>query len=49
MNNPDLNIYDYILVDEAQDVNLCMLDIVLKQKTKKVFIGDSFQQIYQWR
>lgn len=49
LNNPDLNIYDYILVDEAQDVNLCMLDIVLKQKTKKVFIGDSFQQIYQWR
>lgn len=41
--------YDYILVDEAQDINLCMLGIILNQKTKKVFIWDSFQQIYQWR
>lgn len=46
---PDLTHFDYILVDEAQDINGCMLDIILKQKTKKVFIWDSFQQIYQWR
>ncbi len=49
LSKTDLSQFDYILVDEAQDVNGCMLDIILKQKTKKVFIWDSFQQIYQWR
>lgn len=49
LSKPNLRQFDYILIDEAQDVNGCMLDIILKQKTKKVFIWDSFQQIYQWR
>lgn len=44
--------YDYILVDEAQDLNPTMLDIVFIQKSNKtnlVFIGDSFQKIYGFR
>ncbi len=42
--------YDYILVDEAQDINACVIDIVLNQaKAKKVFIGDTYQSIYKFR
>ncbi|WCB48179.1 AAA family ATPase (plasmid) [Nitratidesulfovibrio vulgaris] len=40
--------YDYILVDEAQDVTDAMINIVLKQRAKKIFIGDPYQQIYAW-
>ncbi len=49
LSNPNLAYFDYILIDEAQDINWCMLDIILNQETKKIFIWDSFQQIYQWR
>lgn len=38
----------YVLIDEAQDVTDCMIDIVLSQHSHKIFIGDSFQQIYAW-
>ncbi|ULO03816.1 UvrD-helicase domain-containing protein [Campylobacter sp. RM12651] len=49
LSNPKLD-YDYILVDEAQDINECVTDIVLQQNnSKKVFIGDSFQSIYSFR
>jgi len=41
--------YDYILVDEAQDLTDCVIDIVRKQPAKKVFVGDSHQQIYGWK
>lgn len=42
--------FDYILVDEAQDLNPVMIDIILREeKGKKVFVGDSYQSIYQWR
>lgn len=41
--------YNYILVDEAQDSNEVMLDIVLRQKSKKVFVGDRHQEIYAFR
>ena len=41
---------DYILLDEAQDTAPVMLDI-LKQQSHAllVFVGDSNQQIYDWR
>ena len=49
LTKPQLNA-DYILVDEAQDINDCIIDIILNQKhTKKVFIGDSYQSIYGFR
>lgn len=40
---------DIILIDEAQDLNDCVVDIILKQKATKIFIGDSFQSIYGFR
>ena len=49
LSSPDLNNYDFILIDESQDINWVMLDLILKQNTKKVFIWDSYQQIYSWR
>lgn len=44
--------YDFILVDEAQDLNPTMFDIIVTQrqnKTTLVLIGDSYQKIYGFR
>jgi F-box protein 18 (helicase) len=41
--------YDIVLFDEAQDANPAMTDIVLRQAARKVFVGDSHQQIYGFR
>ena len=44
--------YDYVFVDEAQDLNKTQLEIVasaLKSNGKLVAIGDSFQAIYSFR
>jgi superfamily I DNA/RNA helicase len=41
--------YDIILVDEAQDTSGVMLSIVDRQPAQKVFVGDTFQQIYAFR
>lgn len=40
---------DYLLVDEAQDLNPVLLGIIDKQKAQIVAVGDSHQQIYEWR
>jgi F-box protein 18 (helicase) len=48
LSNPELK-YDYILFDEGQDASAAMLDVFLKQKTTKVIVGDTNQQIYSWR
>jgi hypothetical protein len=49
MKKPVLKDYDYILVDEAQDVNGCMLDITENQTCQIVYVGDQYQQIYSFR
>lgn len=50
LSEPFLQQYNYILLDEAQDANDCVIDIIMQQyRAKKVFIGDTFQQIYGWR
>lgn len=50
LSNPDLSsIYDFILFDECQDANPVLLDILLKQKCQKIYVGDEHQQIYSWR
>lgn len=42
--------YDIIYFDESQDGNPVMLDVIMNQKhCKIVYVGDSFQSIYQWR
>jgi len=48
MNSPTLN-YDFLLVDEAQDLSPVMLEILDNFKGQKVLVGDSNQQIYSWR
>lgn len=50
LEEPYLSNYNYILLDEAQDANDCVIDIILQQsRSRKVFIGDTYQQIYGWR
>lgn len=42
--------YDFILIDEAQDITDCVISIIMNQyDTRKVFVGDPFQQIYGWK
>lgn len=48
MKKPKLE-YDTILVDEIQDCTLCQMDIVNRQKCKKILVGDIHQQIYKFR
>jgi len=40
--------YDGIIVDEAQDINELMYAIVKQQNTKKIFVGDPDQSIYEY-
>lgn len=40
---------DYILVDESQDLPACFLDILQQQESLVILVGDSAQQIYEWR
>lgn len=48
-SNPEIKNIDTILVDECQDQSQCFIDFVLKQKCKKIFVGDQNQAIYQYR
>lgn len=43
--------YDYIIVDESQDLNEATIDIILSQGqgAKKVFVGDKHQEIYGFK
>jgi ATP-dependent exoDNAse (exonuclease V) beta subunit len=41
--------YDYILIDEAQDINPEMITIINKINAKKIFVGDIKQNIYGFR
>lgn len=40
---------DFVLLDEAQDSNPVLLDVLSQQKCQLVYVGDPFQQIYEWR
>lgn len=46
-----VNKYDTILIDEAQDINPVMFEIIKTKfpNSRKIFVGDSLQQIYMWR
>lgn len=44
--NKNLDIYDYILLDEAQDTNESTISIFLDNCCKKILVGDSNQNIY---
>lgn len=51
IDNYDFNSlnYDFLLIDEAQDINPAMLNIIKKIKSKKIFVGDKRQNIYGFR
>ncbi|MBB5058848.1 superfamily I DNA/RNA helicase [Granulicella aggregans] len=40
---------DYIMVDEAQDLNPVLLEVLNRFKCQIVYVGDVHQQIYEWR
>ena len=48
LQNPIIN-SDYILFDEAQDADPIMLDILSKQNSQVIYVGDRHQQIYGFR
>jgi superfamily I DNA/RNA helicase len=39
----------FILFDEAQDADPVMLSVIQAQTCQKIYVGDSYQQIYSWR
>jgi hypothetical protein len=48
LTGPMLNT-DYILLDEAQDTNPVVLGVLTGQRAQVVYVGDPYQQIYEWR
>ncbi|WP_158639192.1 UvrD-helicase domain-containing protein [Elioraea rosea] len=40
---------DFILLDEAQDTNPAVLELLKRQHCQTVYVGDKYQQIYEWR
>lgn len=49
LGGPVLSQYQFVMLDEAQDTNDCVLDIFLGQQAQKVLVGDAHQAIYGWR
>lgn len=52
LGKPHIRGVDYIMLDEAQDTNDCVLDILMRQAeygTQVVIVGDPYQAIYGWR
>lgn len=49
LENPVLDRYDAIFIDEAQDCTPVIMDIMLSQRCGKILVGDPHQQIYTFR
>jgi superfamily I DNA/RNA helicase len=49
LKKPIIDQYDYIMLDESQDANGCLLDIILNQNCQIIYVGDEYQQIYGYR
>jgi superfamily I DNA/RNA helicase len=49
MKDPQIEGFDYIMMDESQDMDKLMSRLLSKQKTPIIYVGDYFQQIYSWR
>lgn len=41
--------FDYLIIDEAQDLNPVLIDIVRKAKRPAMIVGDPYQSIYAFR
>ncbi|MFO1109281.1 MAG: UvrD-helicase domain-containing protein [Bradyrhizobium sp.] len=48
LSNPTIAT-DFILLDESQDTNPVVLDVLRKQSAQMIYVGDKYQQIYEWR
>lgn len=48
LSQPRSNV-DYIMVDEAQDLNPVVLGVLRRIECPVVYVGDPYQQIYDWR
>lgn len=48
LSKPVIN-YDYIMFDETQDASSVLLNVILSQKCQKIFVGDRYQSIYQFK
>ncbi len=49
LSMPVITGYEFILFDEAQDADPLMLAVMDYQKIPVFYVGDRYQQIYQWR
>ncbi|XP_051976792.1 F-box DNA helicase 1-like [Xyrauchen texanus] len=49
LTRPELDRYDVIFIDEAQDCTPVIMDIMLSQSCGKILVGDPHQQIYTFR
>lgn len=49
LSKPNFDQYEIVYVDEFQDMNGCLLDVILNHKGKVVGVGDDHQSIYGWR
>lgn len=49
LSRPRLDRYDYILLDEAQDTTPALIDVIARQPSRKVIVGDQHQSIYAFR
>ncbi|WP_221073251.1 3'-5' exonuclease [Vibrio alfacsensis] len=41
--------YDYIMFDETQDAPPVLVNVIMSQKAQKIFVGDQYQNIYQFK
>jgi hypothetical protein len=48
LKKPVINGFAAIMFDEAQDANPVMLDIIMRQSARKIWVGDRHQAIYQF-
>ncbi|EOZ8645328.1 UvrD-helicase domain-containing protein [Acinetobacter baumannii] len=49
LTNPKITGFDYLLLDEWQDSDELMNFIVSNQSIPCYYVGDKYQQIYEWR
>lgn len=38
--------FDYVIVDEAQDITACVLDLIKQMRCPIILVGDDFQRLY---
>lgn len=49
LTKPKINGFDYIMMDESQDMDMLMATLLANQDIPVFYVGDSNQQIYAWR